>query len=131
MNTQHTPGPWKVSGCCHVRSNYIGQWIHESIIATEDDFFPNPCVARVECREYRSTQGEAYKPDPEQLANARLIAAAPDLLAALQEVELRLTQARIASNIGRPTLKDADFLRNECERTAAFAREVINKATGN
>jgi hypothetical protein len=129
--TQHTPGPWKVAGCCHVRSNHIGEWIHESIIAAENDDHPSPCVATVNCREYRNNYALAHSPDPEQLANARLIAAAPELLAALQEVELRLTQARIASDIGRPTLKDADFLRNECERTAAFARQAINKATGN
>jgi hypothetical protein len=111
-NTQHTPGPW-VAGTSYSGNNIV-------------------CAGTALICEARKTRRKAYPSNTsEHNANARLIASAPDLLAALQEVELRLTQARIASNIGRPTLKDADFLRNECERTAAFAREAINKATGN
>jgi len=52
-----------------------------------------------------------------------------DLLAALEGIELRLTQARIASGIGQPRLKDADFLRRECERIATDARAAITNAT--
>lgn len=63
-------------------------------------------------------------------ANARLIAAAPELLAALQDVALRCTQARIASTIGKK--KDrSDFLRGELERIAQHAEAVIAKARGN
>jgi len=60
---------------------------------------------------------------------AHLIAAAPDLLAALEDVELRCTQARIASTIGKK--KDrSDFLRGELERIAISARAAIAKARG-
>ncbi len=54
----------------------------------------------------------------------------PELLAALEALELRCAQARIASSIGKPRLKDADFLRHECERMAKDARAAIAKATG-
>jgi len=50
----------------------------------------------------------------------------PDLLAALEDVELRCTQTRIASNIGKKSgLKQADFLRRELERIATAARTAI------
>jgi hypothetical protein len=52
-----------------------------------------------------------------------------ELLAALEALELRCTQARIASSIGQPRLKDADFLRRELERIAMDARAAITNAT--
>jgi hypothetical protein len=61
MSTQHTPGPWKV------REDYAGAMS----VVSHDHF-----LARV------------GPPNTEQaVANARLIAAAPDLLAALQAAE--------------------------------------------
>jgi len=53
----------------------------------------------------------------------------PELVAKLEQLELRATQARLASNIGQPRLKDADFLRGECERIAKDARAAIKNAT--
>jgi hypothetical protein len=117
-NTQHTPGPWKVAACCHVRSNHIGEWIHESIIAAENDDHPSPCVATVTCREYRNNYALAHSPDPEQLANARLIAAAPEMLAALQRIT-DYTQSCYETPY------------NFVSSAVLDAREVINKATGN
>lgn len=68
--------------------------------------------------------------DPERAEDyVRRINAHDDLLTALERIELRLTQARIASGIGQPRLKDADFLRRECERIATDAREAIANAT--
>ncbi len=53
----------------------------------------------------------------------------PDLLAALADVELRCTQARIASTIGKG--KDrTDFLRGELERIAKCARAAIARIEG-
>ena len=46
------------------------------------------------------------------------------LEAALVDTELRCTQARIASTIGKKKGKD-DFLRNELERIAQHARAAI------
>lgn len=64
-------------------------------------------------------------------AKARLIAAAPDLLAALKVLELSTTQARMASTIGKQSgQKQADFLRRQLEQIALVARAAINKAEG-
>lgn len=60
---------------------------------------------------------------------AALRTAAPDMLAALADIELRVTQATIASTIGKK--KDrTDFLRGELERMASQARAAIEKAEG-
>lgn len=54
-----------------------------------------------------------------------------DLKKALEDVELRCTQARIASDIGNESgLKKAGFLRGELERIGKAAREALNKAEG-
>lgn len=64
---------------------------------------------------------------PEQLRElVKRWNAYPELIAKLQELELGATQARIASKIGRPTLKDADFLRGELERIGQAARNILN-----
>lgn len=56
--SKHTPGPWRVGG----KGEYLNQLNIE------------PCV------------GVAYGHDIELIANARLIAAAPELLEALEEL---------------------------------------------
>lgn len=93
--TNHTPGPWKVSGACYIRPANDGQWLHELIVVTQDDFNPAPSIATVNCRAYVDSEKEALKPDPEALANARLIAAAPETAAErdrLKEVNAELLQ---------------------------------------
>jgi len=79
-------------------------------------------------------EGEKGPEPKEDHANAEELVkrwnAYPELLAALEALELRCAQARIASSIGKPRLKDADFLRHECERMAKDARAAITKATG-
>lgn len=59
---KHTPGIWKVSG--------------ESVVASNGDY----CIAVVE------SDGGYEAPLEQREANARLIAAAPELLEALEEV---------------------------------------------
>ena len=74
--TKHTPGPWRVEQKvvrAHVFAEHIGMDCH---VAT--CFGPNPA-----------------SPDDIEaiaLANARLIAAAPDLLAALEDAALALEE---------------------------------------
>lgn len=61
MNTQHTPGPWNYSGPCEITGRY--------------SIFHNGPLAY--CADTTAKPGDGE-------ANARLIAAAPDLLAAAQ-----------------------------------------------
>jgi hypothetical protein len=61
--------------------------------------------------------------------NARLTASHAALVAALEAVELRLTQTRLASNIGRESsVRKADFLRGQCESIARDARAALAQA---
>jgi hypothetical protein len=78
---QHTPGPWAVpfNGKCQAwqESRYPFLWhasVHTNPITRED----GQCTAILGHRCYGATQSEAE-------ANARLIAAAPDLLAACEK----------------------------------------------
>ncbi len=64
--TQHTPGPWE-----HLNGDQIGAIVRERTAIIAD------------CCTESGPQGSQVGPDARQ-ANARLIAAAPDLLAALQ-----------------------------------------------
>ena len=77
-----TPGPWTVAGSCHIRQTVDGKWYHEAHIACADETMP--CIAQVHCREYRDTERQALRADPEAAANARLIAAAPEMAEALR-----------------------------------------------
>lgn len=125
MKTQHTPVPWTVE--VHVDNDFEpGYFAVERDERDVGGFAKDvrPLIAKVT---YGATIGE-------KRANARLIAAAPELLEALEDVELRCTQAKIASTIGKPKpsgINQSEFLRNELERIAKVARAAISKATGN
>ena len=68
MNTQHTPGPWEVK------------------IGTEDDDWAHQWPT-IEAKNYVVVGTEGiYQDFDTDMANARLIAAAPDLLEALQDL---------------------------------------------
>ena len=67
--TEHTTGPWTVGAYDNVACE---TWIYPP-------GYDTPSVARVPV-------ADGLRDDQEQEANARLIAAAPDLLAVLQEV---------------------------------------------
>lgn len=70
MTTQHTPGPW---------------WVYD-----ESDRYPGieaaSCSIVVLGDEKRNFHGVQGVTDEESLANARLIASAPDMLEALRQV---------------------------------------------
>ncbi|MEN6384599.1 MAG: hypothetical protein ABFD79_05320 [Phycisphaerales bacterium] len=74
-NTKHTPAPWNVGSTCmpkSVDSNYL---IHSAnSISIAEVYKPND---KFRCREYNADVSRA---------NARLIAAAPELLQALEEI---------------------------------------------
>lgn len=65
-NAAHTPGPWVAVGCQ---------------VEVLSDSIPDICNANPE------TFGQHGRSDNERCANARLIAAAPDMLQVLQELE--------------------------------------------
>ena len=93
----HTPGPWMVDKSCMVRRSPSGEWFHEALICHGDAETHMPTIATVRAREYRPTEREALWPDPITGANARLMAAAPDLLAACEGL---LAIARISAADG-------------------------------
>ena len=92
MNTQHTPGPWNVA-----------QHDHGIVVCTESAKKSKHGASRY------AAIGGFDRGDPEQLqealANARLIAAAPDMLAALHGfVEKELTVGQRYTNEGQAML---------------------------
>lgn len=83
MKDQHTPGPWQVFNAghlgCGVTRRYCGDIAH--------------------CHGYDTNRSRA-----EELANARLIAAAPDMLAALRDL---LAEVQAGGYPGRTALEAA------------------------
>lgn len=108
QTTQHTPGPWRYDP------------VDGHIYATSEAS-PLPAPARV-C----DPHADDIDID-EREANARLIAAAPDLLAALRDI-YRAARSRDATMGDQIDLFEARReLRESCER----ARAAIAAATGN
>lgn len=101
----HTKGPWIVvqdNGWQTIRTSTM-----ELVAGKIDETYATPCGM-------------------EDRANALLIAAAPDLLAACKELKAR-TEA-----VGRLLLKPGGHTREECELAMALiqARDAIAKAEG-
>lgn len=71
QTAQHTPGPWIASGSQILQGGYLKEWRLE-IASLPSRADPNPKL------------DAAAKNHSERNANARLIAAAPELLEALQ-----------------------------------------------
>jgi hypothetical protein len=104
MSTQHTPGPWYAIG----RMVEVGDDDHADICSTNPDQFG---------------QGHLAPPIEEQQANARLIAAAPEMLAMLQEVADYLDRYAdvIDGDDGQPEA-------NEALRLLAYVDDIIAAA---
>jgi hypothetical protein len=112
MNTHtHTPGPWQN------QRNHSGRVISKK---TQRDFETNE--TKMLCFIVRN---EDYFPVEESDANARLIASAPDLLAALREIESKLT-ALLCERVLDSTLPEFYEVRD----ARNSARAAIAKAEG-
>jgi hypothetical protein len=115
--TKHTAGPWQMDSRHYPNSFTISAG--EVLICQVDHWGKRQSDLTAE-----------LKPEGQAEANAHLIAAAPDLLAALEDIELRATQAKLAHDIGRPKLaRQVDFLLGELARLQDVARNALAKAT--
>jgi hypothetical protein len=108
MNTKHTPGPWNFQPCDEYANCFD--------VLCEKDY-------------YVATTHDGVRGDRNADANARLIAAAPDLLKALQWYEAKAVQ------MGRAAIdQDSKLLLGLIKEIAveygAQARAAIAKATG-
>jgi hypothetical protein len=107
MSAQHTPGPWKVVGVAR-------EGVRHSRVAAKT------LIARV--------YSEAFGDVAQEEANARLIAAAPDLLAvarmAAEQFELYAEQHR------KKQTQDGDAKEAVNRAKAAQCRAAIAKAEG-
>jgi hypothetical protein len=106
----HTPGPWYVRDEHPEKSTFnVGTITGEAYVGEVAVVFRTKLLA-----------------EPEHLANARLIAAAPDLLAALKELGDWIAGGLQASAEAWP---DAKCLQHT-EELAARARAAVDKAEG-
>lgn len=105
MTTKHTPGPWLATG-----------W-ENTVVNIPDTHHGGHLTICVYPASGRAPRSEA-------VANARLIAAAPDLLEALEAI-----RARIDGEWDSPALVKFGGLRNTNEDIHALAMEAIAKAT--
>lgn len=97
--TKHTPGPWKVAVSDH------RVWVYKEALG----------------KHIADTDTTVTMPRAEQIANARLIAAAPDMLEALREIFMECYP-----NEGGGRTADGAAL----HRIEVLADEAIIKATG-
>lgn len=113
METKHTAGPWEADKVAVRSSGPDGRQVCL-------------CEISVRGRSYYETYDEA-------IANASLIAAAPDLLnalaAACTSLELHAASARHYAAAGWDTAANTG-LAAELERNAGYYREIIAKAEG-
>lgn len=113
---KHTPGPWTVSGAIKLVGdpNADGAWnlYCADVLPTSEDFLGTICGIQSADHVKGISREEAE-------ANARLIAAAPDLLEALQVAELACAE-----------LCQGQDEANECWNTLRTVRAASAKAEG-
>lgn len=134
--SKHTPGPWQIAWYPQSRSAEIetveqefgldrGGYRH---ITNQLPMCAGPNNEEIELIvDEDDPEKREYRYSAEACANARLMAAAPGMLEALEDADLRCTQAKIASTIVKRA-NQADFLRGELERIQAVLVAAIQKA---
>ena len=114
MTTKHTPGPWYVGS-----GTYEGRNIYSVASVTDDEGFTyQPIVATAE-----DDGIDCWD------ANARLIAAAPDLLEALKWYESKAKQMGRAA-IHQDSKLMLELMKEVAVEYGAQARAAIARATG-
>jgi len=111
VSAQHTPGPWRISGCRH--ANLSGP--DDLLIEHGDEETFSPCIAQIYSDGGRLPIA----------ANAALIAAAPALLEALQAAKIQLELILIIN--GSRAIKKGEVEHSE---TLYKARAAIALAKG-
>lgn len=114
MKHKHTPGPWEVVNGLDVFTG-LGARNAAGVEAAENDGWH---IADCDMGPSSTREGEADIPHAEKLANARLIAAAPELLEALNIAELFMSGF------------EGDSMQVEIEGQLRKIRAAIAKATG-
>ena len=113
MKTQHTPGPWRTGGCGDDGWRMIIGAQTRFLTAYKETYLTD--IAATSCSD-----------NPEEdLANARLIASAPDLLAALEN-QVNCWEAMLEHAL---RLEDSGMAYS-CRNAIHHARAAIAKATG-
>jgi len=107
--SNHTPGPWKVYQITEKNKKDDGYTCH---VVTDEEYPKGFCVAKVHAN-------SIFQRDVE--SNARLIAAAPELLEVLEKV-LRYTEDMLMDEFRADDLSDWPWVEE--------AHKVISKAKG-
>lgn len=129
--SEHTPGPWSVSAASDRYLGGEGSWAVIDSRGFEIDDSPMSILDNyaevLGISHWAERPGESYieRPDEEREANAYLIAAAPDLLAACEDV-LDL----VVEYYRRATIKHPDGGFEDESGVLAQIRHAIAKAHG-
>lgn len=107
LGDKHTPGPWRVGTVSLHANHFLRESAPRCVMAGDEGEEPEDVAYVTLCE------------DEEMEANARLLAAAPDMLAALRDVEAH--HVALNGRIGRDESRS---------RTLAIVREAILDATG-
>ena len=130
MNAAHTPGPWSVhpiksSYCYIVPACQIERPIGGTTVTADDVNDYAQHIVAIDCATHRRTKSEAR-------ANARLIAATPDLLAYAKCEEARSCSEDVAKTVlkqhGWNPAKSTSHFFLDCMRRAAIAKATAGAA---
>lgn len=114
MTSKHTPGPWEAKcGYVYTTATIDHKRIHDNSWSYNDKF-----ICDLDDGEYHE-----YCNEEEQMANARLIAAAPDMLAAMEEADTAFAVINISDGLSSQA-------RGCLRRAWAAVNKAIAQATG-
>ncbi len=107
--TNHTPGPWAINTC-----NENGPFLDSFYLSTTAQTWDGNEEDRIVCR-FPTGTGQFSDMGRENLANARLIASAPELLSALEDAIEELKHAAYIVNLRQDVI-------DQCKAALAKAK---------